>query len=101
MRDRRYGMRAFAQVMESKSFSAAAEHLGMWKSVGSGHVSSLEESQSVKLLNRSTRKLSLTEAGAVPYEHCARIVEEADLAEQRLAQTQSEPAGLVKITAVP
>lgn len=101
MKDRLGSMRVFAQVVEAKSFSAAADKLGMSKSVASRHVSALERSLSVKLLNRSTRKLGLTEAGAVFYEHCARIVQEAELAEQRLTQTQSEPAGLVKVTAVP
>jgi DNA-binding transcriptional LysR family regulator len=101
MKDRLNGMRVFAQVVEAKSFSAAADKLGMSKSLASRHVSALEHSLSVKLLNRSTRKLSLTEAGAVYYEHCARIVQEAELAEQRLTRTQSEPAGLVRVTAVP
>ncbi|HZP86796.1 MAG TPA: LysR family transcriptional regulator [Burkholderiales bacterium] len=94
-------MRVFAQVVEAKSFSAAADKLGMSKSLASRHVSALESSLSVKLLNRSTRKLSLTEAGAVFYEHCARIVQEAQLAEERLTRTQSEPAGLVRVTAAP
>jgi DNA-binding transcriptional LysR family regulator len=101
MRDRLNGMRVFAQVVEAKSFSAAADKLGMSKSLASRHVSALERSLSVKLLNRSTRKLSLTEGGALFYEHCARIVQEAELAEQRLTRTQAEPAGLVKVTAVP
>jgi DNA-binding transcriptional LysR family regulator len=101
MKDRLNGMRVFAQVVEAKSFSAAADKLGMSKSLASRHVSALERALSVKLLNRSTRKLSLTEAGALFYEHCARIVQEAELAEQRLAQTQSEPAGLVRMTATP
>jgi DNA-binding transcriptional LysR family regulator len=101
MKDRLNGMRVFAQVVEAKSFSAAAETLGMSKSLASRHVSALERALSVKLLNRSTRKLSLTEAGTLFYEHCARIVQEAELAEQRLTQTQSEPAGLVRVTAVP
>jgi DNA-binding transcriptional LysR family regulator len=101
MKDRLNGMRVFAQVVEAKSFSAAADKLGMSTSLASRHVSALERALSVKLLNRSTRKLSLTEAGSVFYEHCARIVQEAELAEQRLTQTQSEPAGLVKVTAVP
>ncbi len=100
MKDRLNGMRVFAQVVEAKSFSAAAEKLGMSKSLASRHVSALERSLSAKLLNRSTRKLSLTEAGAVFYEHCARIVQEAELAEERLTRTQAEPAGLVKLTAV-
>jgi DNA-binding transcriptional LysR family regulator len=99
MKDRLNGMRVFAQVVEAKSFSAAADKLGMSKSLASRHVSALEHSLSVKLLNRSTRKLSLTEAGAVFYEHCARIVQEAELAEESLTRTQSEPAGLVRVTA--
>ena len=101
MKDRLSGMRVFAQVVEAKSFSAAADKLGMSKSLASRHVSALERSLSVKLLNRSTRKLSLTEAGALFYEHCARIVQEAELAEQRLTRTQAEPAGLVRVTAAP
>ncbi|MGA8049377.1 MAG: LysR family transcriptional regulator [Burkholderiales bacterium] len=100
MKDRLNGMRVFAQVVEAKSFSAAADKLGMSKSLASRHVSALERALSVKLLNRSTRKLSLTEAGAVFYEHCARIVQEAELAAERLTRTQSEPAGLVRVTAV-
>ncbi|MGA7802240.1 MAG: LysR family transcriptional regulator [Gammaproteobacteria bacterium] len=101
MQDRLNGMRVFAQVVEAKSFSAAADRLGMSKSLVSRHVSALERSLSVKLLNRSTRRLNLTEAGALFYEHCARIVQEAALAEQHLSQTQAEPAGLVKVTATP
>lgn len=101
MKDRLNGMRVFAQVVEAKSFSAAAHKLGMSKSLASRHVSALEGALSVKLLNRSTRRLSLTEGGALFYEHCARIVEEAELAEQRLTQTQAEPAGVVRLTAVP
>lgn len=101
MKDRLNGMRVFAQVVEAKSFSAAADRLGMSKSLASRQVSALERSLAVKLLNRSTRKLSLTEAGAVFYEHCARIMQEAELAEQLLTQAQSEPAGVVKVTATP
>src|SRR5512143_733929 len=101
MKDRLNGMRVFAQVVEAKSFSAAAGKLGMSKSLASRHVSALERSLSVKLLNRSTRKLSLTEAGAVFYGHCARVVQEAELAEQHVSRIQPEPAGLVRVTAVP
>ncbi len=101
MKDRLNGMRVFAQVVDSGSFTGAADKLGMSKSLVSRHVSALEKSLAVKLLNRSTRKLSLTEAGALFYEHCDRIVREAALAEQHLARTQSEPAGPVKVTATP
>jgi DNA-binding transcriptional LysR family regulator len=101
MKDRLSGMRVFAQVVDAKSFSAAADKLGMSKSLASRHVSALEHALSVKLLNRSTRKLSLTEAGALFYEHCARIVQEAEMAEERVTRAQAEPAGIVKVTAVP
>jgi DNA-binding transcriptional LysR family regulator len=100
MPDHLQAMRVFAQVVDSKSFSAAGGKLGMSKSLVSRHVSALEKSLSVKLLNRSTRKLSVTDAGALLYEHCARIVQEVELAEQRLTHAQSEPAGVVKITSV-
>jgi len=101
MKDPLPAMRVFAQVVDSKSFSAAAHQLGMSKSLASRHVTALEQSFAVKLLHRSTRRLSLTEAGAVLYEHCTRIVQEAALAEQRVTRGQSEPAGLVRLTAVP
>ena len=86
MKDRLNGMRVFAQVVEAKSFSGAANRLGMSKSLASRHVTALEKALSVKLLNRTTRKLSLTEAGALFYEHCARIVKEAEMAEQRVTR---------------
>jgi DNA-binding transcriptional LysR family regulator len=101
MQDRLTAMAVFARVVEAKSFSAAAAKLGTSKSRVSRHVSALESSLSVKLLHRSTRKLSLTDAGALLYDHCAKIVKEAELAEERMTRAQSEPAGLVKVTAVP
>lgn len=101
MKDNLTGMGVFAQVVEAKSFSAAAEKLGSSKSLVSRSVSALERSLSVKLLNRSTRKLGLTEAGAIFYEHCARIVQQAELAVQHVTQTQAEPAGVVRVTAAP
>jgi DNA-binding transcriptional LysR family regulator len=101
MKDLLPAMRVFAEVVESKSFSSAAQKLGMSKSLASRHVTALERAYAVKLLHRSTRKLSLTDAGAVLYEHCARIVQEAELAEQRVTHVQTEPAGLVRVTAAP
>jgi DNA-binding transcriptional LysR family regulator len=101
MADRLVSMRLFAAVVDAKSFTAAATKLRTSKSRVSRQVSALESSLSVKLLHRSTRKLSMTEAGAQFYEHCTRIVKEAELAEQRMKRAQSEPEGLVKVTAVP
>ena len=76
-------MSVFAQVVEAKSFSAAADRLGLSKSLVSRQVSALERSLSMRLLNRTTRKLSLTEAGALFFEHCRRVVQEAEYAERR------------------
>ena len=87
MTDRLNGMRVFAQVVESKSFSAAADKLGMSKSLASRHVSALERSLSVKLLNRSTRRLSLTPQGEVYVTHCQELLalaRSANLAMARL-----------------
>ena len=101
MKERLGRMAVFAQVVEAKSFSAAADKLGLSKSLASRHVSALESALGVKLLHRTTRKLALTEAGRAYYEHCARIVQEAHAAEDRIARVQSEPAGQVRMTAAP
>ncbi len=100
MRERLAAMSVFARVVEANSFSAAAITLGLSKSLVSRQVSALERSLSVKLLNRSTRRLSLTVAGATFYEHCRRVVHEAEYAERRLTQSQSALAGLVRVTCV-
>jgi DNA-binding transcriptional LysR family regulator len=100
MRDRLADMSVFAQVVESKTFSAAAQALGLSKSLVSRKVSALERSLAVKLLNRTTRRLSLTDAGAIYLEHCRRVVQEAEYAERRLTQSQSSLAGVVRVTCV-
>ncbi len=76
------GVAAFARVVQAGSFSAAARRLRISKSATSAHVQRLEERLGVRLLHRTTRRISLTEAGAAYYRHCARIVAEAESAEQ-------------------
>jgi DNA-binding transcriptional LysR family regulator len=93
------GMATFARVAEAKSFSAAARRLNLSKSVVSKHVAKLEKSFGARLLNRTTRRLSLTEIGAAFYEHCARIVEEAEKAELAVGRFSSAPRGVIKINA--
>ena len=70
-------MMTFAKVVETKSFSAAAQALNTSKSLVSKQVASLEKVLGVRLLQRTTRRMSLTEIGAAYYEHCARIVQES------------------------
>ncbi len=93
------GMMVFAQVVQSGSFSKAAEALGMSKSSVSKKVSFLEDRLGVRLLNRTTRKLSLTEVGHVFFERCERIMNEAQEAELAITRLQDEPRGLLKMSA--
>ncbi|HET6223812.1 MAG TPA: LysR family transcriptional regulator, partial [Dongiaceae bacterium] len=93
------GIAAFARVVDSGSFSAAANRLGISKSAVSAHVLRLEERLGIRLLNRTTRRLSVTEAGAAYYRHCARILAEAEAAEQVASALQREPRGILRISA--
>lgn len=92
-------MVTFARVVKAGSFAGAARRLKVSTSVASKHVAKLEKSLGVRLLNRSTRKLSLTEAGAAYYAHCARIVEEVENSARAIAQLQAAPRGLLRVTA--
>jgi DNA-binding transcriptional LysR family regulator len=92
-------MITFARVVEAKGFSEAARRMGTSKSRLSKAVAKLEQSLGVRLLNRSTRGLSLTEIGAAFHEHCARIADEAAQAIEVVGQLQSEPRGVLKVSA--
>jgi DNA-binding transcriptional LysR family regulator len=93
------GMAIFARVAEAKSFSEAARRLGLSKSAVSKEVTRLERSLGARLLHRTTRKLSLTEIGAAFYEHCARVIQEAEEAELLVSRLHAEPRGILKLTA--
>ncbi len=93
------GMAVFARVAEAKSFSGAARRLGVSKSAVSKQVAQLERSLKARLLNRTTRRLSLTEVGAAFYEHCARMVAEAEAAELAVSRLYAAPRGVLKVTA--
>lgn len=92
-------MAVFAYVVEEKSFSAAARRLNLSKSVVSKQVTQLERSVGARLLNRTTRALSLTEAGTVFYEHCNRILEELEEAKLAVGRLQSVPRGVLRLSA--
>lgn len=97
--DRLSGLAIFAAVVEEKSFSAAAKQLGMSKSAVSKQVGKLEDRLGARLLNRTTRRLSLTEVGSTYYEHCVRILEEAEVAEAAVTRMHDRPRGTLRINA--
>ena len=92
-------MLAFVRVVESKTFTAAADRLGWSKSVVSRRISELEDRLGVRLLNRSTRRLSLTEPGQAYYERCSRILSEIDETEESITRLNVEPRGLLRLNA--
>lgn len=89
----------FAKVVQAGSFTAAAAALRMPKSTVSRKVSELETRVGAQLLQRTTRKLRLTEVGRAYFEHCARVVAEAEQAEEVVTRMQSAPHGLLRVTA--
>src|SRR5262245_27738901 len=89
----------FARVVQAGSFTAAAKALGMPKSTVSRKVSELEERLGSRLLQRTTRKLSLTDVGRTYYDYSARIVGEVEDAERAVSDLQSTPRGLLRVTA--
>jgi len=97
--DRFVGMAVFAKVVEAQSFAAAARHFRMSPAMVSKHVQTLEERLGVRLLNRTTRRVSLTEVGQEYYERCVRILAEVEEAEGAASDQQSAPRGGLRVTA--
>ncbi|NRA23670.1 MAG: LysR family transcriptional regulator [Oleispira sp.] len=91
-------MVVFAQVVEQGNLTAAAKHIGLSRAVVSYHIKKLESQLGVKLLNRSTRSIALTEAGSAYYQSCRIIAEQASSANQKMENLKNEPEGLLKIT---
>ncbi|OFS08759.1 LysR family transcriptional regulator [Hafnia sp. HMSC23F03] len=90
-------MAVFAVVVAEGSFSAAGRRLGMSPSAVSQHMRTLEQDLGVTLLHRSTRKLTLTDAGAAFYPGCKAMLHEASQAEQRLAEMRDTLVGELRI----
>lgn len=89
----------FVAVVDAGSFTAAAERLGLSKSVTSKHVTRLEERLGARLLNRTTRRLSLTEPGRVLYGRSRRGLAEIAEAQAEVSRLQGEPRGALSINA--
>lgn len=88
----------FAEVVDRGGFAAAGRALNVPKSRLSRRVAELEERLGVRLLHRTTRKLSLTQAGEIYHRHCVAMREQAEAADEAVAHVQSEPRGTVRIT---
>ncbi len=92
-------LRTFDRIVRGGSLSAAARELRVSLAVVSKRLTALERRLQVRLLNRSTRRVSLTDEGALFHEHCCRVLEAVDAAEAALEQRQDVVAGVLKLTA--
>jgi DNA-binding transcriptional LysR family regulator len=88
----------FAEVVDRGGFAAAGRALGVPKSKLSRRISELEARLGVRLLQRTTRKLSLTEAGERFHRHCVAVREEAEAAAETVALSQTEPHGTIRVS---
>ncbi|MBI5121125.1 MAG: LysR family transcriptional regulator [Rhodospirillales bacterium] len=88
----------FAKIVELGSFSKAAQFLGIPKSNVSQKLAHLEECLGVRLLQRSTRQMSLTPTGELFYKHCERIITELDAANAVVLNQQESPRGLLRLS---
>lgn len=93
------GFEEFVEVVNQGSFSAAARALGISKSHVSQQVSRLEDRLHTRLLNRTTRKLSLTETGEIYFAQCRQVVEDLEAAENAVNSYQEEIKGQIRIAA--
>ena len=91
-------MRAFAQVAEQRSFTAAAERLGISRGMATRYVAQLEDHLGARLLHRTTRRVSLTEAGAAYFERCAQLLLDLDEAEAVASSHVAEARGTLRVT---
>ena len=89
----------YVKVVETGGFSAAARALNMPKTTVSAKIAALEKRLRVSLIERTTRKLRVTEAGEKYFHHCANAVREIELGEAALQLAQEKPTGLLRITA--
>ena len=88
----------FAEVVDKGGFAAASRALSIPKSKLSRRVAELEARLGVRLLQRTTRKLSLTQPGELYHRHCVAMREQAEAAEEAVALVQAEPRGMVRVT---
>jgi DNA-binding transcriptional LysR family regulator len=89
----------FARVVEAGSFTAAARLLGMPKTTVSRRIAALEQELGIRLLQRTTRNLNVTDAGRLYYEQSSQALRSIEHANLRIAETRTEPSGTIRISA--
>jgi DNA-binding transcriptional LysR family regulator len=99
--DRVSSMLSFVKVVDTGGFGAAARQLNLSASVVTTRVKSIEERLGVRLLNRTTRSVSLTEAGQTYYDRCVQILSEIENAEEAAQVLQSKPRGILRLNTSP
>jgi len=92
-------MAVFARVVEERSFTGAAQALGLSKSAVSKRIAGLEEHLGARLLNRTTRRLSLTESGQELYRCCCQVLQAARDGEEAVTRLQARPRGQLRVNA--
>jgi len=95
--DRFQAMQVFTRVVDANSFSRAADMLGLPRATVTTIIQNLEALLGVRLLNRTTRRLSLTPDGAAYYEHCARILGEVEETEASFREVARGPKGRLRV----
>jgi DNA-binding transcriptional LysR family regulator len=99
--DRLDAIRLFVRVVESGSFAAVAREAGIGQPAVSKQIAALEARLGAQLLRRTSRSMTLTDAGQTFYESALRLVSEFEAAESLVGRGQSAPSGLVRVTAAP
>src|SRR5690606_17307680 len=97
MLDRVTGMRVFVRAATAGSLSAAARQMDMSPAMATKHVDALESHLGIKLFHRTTRRLSLTDAGSTYLDACQRILPEIDEAEAAAASQRVEATGVLRM----
>lgn len=92
-------LKVFRQVVERGGFAAASRQMGLSPAAVSKNIAELEAHLAARLLNRTTRRMSLTEAGARYYEQVARVLDDLSEAEQSLGPLQQAPSGTLRVSA--
>jgi DNA-binding transcriptional LysR family regulator len=95
--DRLTSLTAFVRVVDTGGFSAAARKLEMSTTMVSNHIQALEERLGARLLNRTTRKVSVTEIGKAYYDRCVQILSDIEQADDIAGALQSVPRGTLRI----